>query len=49
MSRRLSRNVSCANAMHRYWSMQVKLWTLWFPPYRATQRRNVVSGKYSVN
>src|SRR5215207_4380198 len=49
MSRRLSRNVSCAKAMHRYWSRHEKLLTLCSPSYLATQRRNVVSGKCCVS
>jgi hypothetical protein len=45
MSRRLSRYVSWAKAMHRNWSMHVKLLTFRLPPYRATHRWNELCGR----
>jgi hypothetical protein len=29
--------------------MHVKVWTLWFPRYRATQRSNTIGGKCSMS
>lgn len=29
--------------------MQLKLFTLWWPPYRATQRSNTIGGMCSIN
>jgi hypothetical protein len=45
IARELSRQVSCAKAMHRYWSRQEKRLILCSPRQRATEGRNVVNGK----
>src|ERR1039457_4685049 len=49
ISRRPSRYVNWAKAMHKNWSQQEKPRSRKSPPYRATHRRNSRSGRMAIN